>query len=302
MTPGIVELRTRVFGVACHICVENVDNRGDELISLARSELHRLEKKYSAFYSGSLIGQINKHAGGSEFIPLDSESRSLFEFANALWHQSNHQFDPSTGILQSCYSDGLPVKNSKSLLTQRLAHVGWSQFELTADGARLLNKGMLIDLDSCVRPYAVDSVRRIFTNQGVNSALISLDDDLATIGKQPDGANWLVGVKYPKGSGVAIIRLKLNNRGYAIRGDFERCLKIDKERFGSTLSPVDGRPIPGLLGVGVMADSCLEACGAATVAQVKTEQAALKWLEKLGYPWIAIDRQLQCHGLLPSSP
>ncbi len=127
------------------------------------------------------------------------------------------------------------------------------------------------------------------------------DDDIATIGKQPDGANWLVGVKYPKGSGMAITRLKLNNRGYAIRGDFERCISIDKERFGNALSPIDGHPIPGLLSVGVMADSCLEACGAATVAQVKTELAALKWLEKLGYPWVAIDRQLQCHGLLPSN-
>ena len=302
MTPGATELRTRVFGVSCHICVENVTDRGDELISLARSEFQRLEQKFSAFYSGSLIGNINKHAGDSVFTPLDPESRSLFEFANALWHQSNHQFDPSTCILQSCYSDGKPVKNSQSLLAQHLPHVGWSQFELTADGARLLNKGTLIDLDSCVRSYAVDSVRRIFTNQGVNSALICLDDDMATIGKQPDGANWLVGVKYPKGSGMAITRLKLNNRGYAIRGNFNRCLTIEKERFGSALSPVDGRPIPGLLSVGVMADSCLEACGAATVAQVKTELAALKWLEKLGYPWVAIDRQLQCHGLLPSSP
>ena len=300
MTPSKTELRTRVFGVACHIWVEDVDGQGDELITLARSELRRLEEKFSAFFSGSLIGQINKYAGVSDFIPLDSESRSLFEFANALWHQSNHQFDPSTGILQSCYSNGKPGNNFKSRLADQLDKVGWSKFELTEGGARLTKQGVLIDLDSCIRPYAIDSIKRIFTNRGVGSALISLDEDIATIGKQPDGANWLVGIKYPTGSGMAITRPKLNNRGYAIRGDFERCLIIDGERFGTALSPIDGRPIPGLLSVGIMADTCLEACGAASVAQVKTEQAALNWLEKLGYPWVAIDRQLQCHGLLAS--
>jgi thiamine biosynthesis lipoprotein len=301
MSLGKAELHTRVFGVACHICVEDIDNQGNALISLAQAELQRLEQKFSAFHSSSVIGQINRRAGSSEYVPLDSESRSLFEFVNALWHQSNHQFDPSTAVLENCYANHAPVKNSKSLLAERLPLVGWSKLELNTDGALLQNKGMLVNLDSCVRPYAVDSIRRIFLKQGVGGALISLKDDIATIGKQPDGANWLVGVKYPKGSGVAITRLKLNDSGYAIRGNFEHCLKITGERFGNSLSPVDGHPTLGLLSVGVMADTCLEACGAASVAQVKTEQAALKWLEKLGYPWIAIDRQLQCHGLLASS-
>jgi thiamine biosynthesis lipoprotein len=296
------ELHTRVFGVACHIYVEDIDNQGGALTSLAQAELQRLEQKFSAFHSSSVVCQINRRAGSSEYIPLDSESRSLFEFVNALWHQSNHQFDPSTAVLQNCYANHAPVKKLKSVLAERLPLVGWSKLELDASGVRLQNKGMLVNLDSCVRPYAVDSIRRTFIKQGVASALISLKDDIATIGKQPDGANWLVGVKYPKGAGVAITRLKLNNSGYAIRGDFENCLKITGERFGNSLSPVDGHPILGLLSVGVMADTCLEACGAASVAQVKTEQAALKWLKKLGYPWIAIDRQLHCHGLLSSGP
>jgi thiamine biosynthesis lipoprotein len=196
--------------------------------------------------------------------------------------------------------DNGPVQGAKALLQQRLPQVDWSRVEVTDNGARILDSGMLINLDSCVRPYAVDSIRRIFENEGVRSALISLDEDVATIGKQPDGANWLVGVKHPKGTGVAIVRLKLNNRGYSIRGDFEKCLNMHNERFGRALSPIDGHPIPGLLCVGVMANTALEACGAVSVAQVKTEQQALSWLTKLDLPWFAIDRNLSCHGLLPN--
>ena len=298
LTQAKSELRLRALGSSCHICVENIDGQGEELLSLAKAELQRLESKFSAYKSSSIISRLNHKTGGDEYIALDREARSLFEFADALWHESNHQFDPSTEILQCCYADGRPVKGSKAQLASRLAHVGWSKLELIEKGARLLDDATQINLNSCVRPYTVDSIRRIFLDRGVRSAMISLDDDMATIGKQYDGANWLVGVKYPKSSGVAITRLKLNNRGYSMRGDFERCLTIDNERYGTALSPVDGRPIPGLLCIGVMAETCLAASGAALVAQVKTEQASLKWLDSLGFPWVAIGRDFSCYGLL----
>jgi thiamine biosynthesis lipoprotein len=298
MAHGSSEFRLRAFGAACHICVEDNGSQSDAVLSLAKLELSRLESKYSAFNSTSIVGKMNKAAGHSEFIELDGEARSLFEFATALWHESNHQFDPSSIILHSCYSDNGPVQGAKVLLQQRLPKVDWSRIELTDNGARILDSGMLVNLDSCVRPYAADCIRRILASQGVRSALISLDEDITTIGKQPDGANWLVGVKHPKSNGVAIARLKLNNRGYSIRGDFENCLTMHNERFGRAFSPIDGHPIPGLLCVGVMANTALEACGAANVAQVKTEKQALNWLSTLDLPWFAIDRNLTCHGLL----
>ena len=127
-----------------------------------------------------------------------------------------------------------------------------------------------------------------------------MDQDIATIGKQPDGANWLVGMRFPRGSRAAIARLKLNHKGYAMRGDFERAITLDGERFGRALSPVDGQPIPGLLSVAVIADNCLTACSAASVARLKTETNGLNWLENIGLPWMAVDRKLNCHG--PLSP
>jgi thiamine biosynthesis lipoprotein len=132
----------------------------------------------------------------------------------------------------------------------------------------------------------------------VTNALIEMDKDVASIGRQTDGANWLVGIRYPKGPGTAITRLKLNDRGFALRGSFERRVKMAGEQFGRALSPVDAQPLPGLLSVAVIAENCLTACSAANIARFKTEQAALRWLEKLGLPWMAIDRQLNCHGPL----
>ena len=294
------ENRLHAFGGSCHLVVNNSTDHGAELLATAQEEIRRLEIKFSSYEPQSIISRINREAGTGAFTPLDAEVRSLFHYVAALWGESKHMFDPTTRILQNCYNDEGCLRASAEQLRGMLSLVGWRHLEIGEEGARLSEKGMLMDLNSCIRPYAIDSVRKILLQNGVSNALIEMDKDIATIGKQPDGANWLVGVRFPRGKRTAITRLKLNHKGYAMRGDFERAASQDGERFSRALSPVDGQPVPGLLSVAVIADNCLTACSAASVARLKTESAGLNWLENLGFPWMAIDRQLNCHG--PLSP
>ncbi len=298
MTEAKQELRLHVFGSACHLLVEQDTGGSPDVLELAESELARLEVKFASFCPNSIVDSINAAAGTGAFTELDAEARSLFSYVDALWNQSSHLFDPTTHVLLGCYdARGNLLATDKQLLGM-LKLVGWSSLELTPQGARLPLKGMQISLDDCIRPYAVDSIRKLFIKNGVSNALIEMDRDIASIGKQPDGANWLVGVRHPRGPRTAITRLKLNDRGFAMRGNFEKRVSVSGENFGRALSPVDAQPLPGLLSVVVIAENCLTACSAATIARLKTEQAGIRWLEKLGYPWMAIDRELRCHGPL----
>ena len=265
---------------------------------VAIAELERLETKFSAYHPQSVVSRINQSAGTGCFTPLDAEARSLFDFVTALWQESSHLFDPTIRILDHCYDDRGQLKATDGQVKDMLKLVGWSQLQLTDDGALLPHKGMLLDFNSCIRPYAIDSVRRKLVKEGVQHALIEMAHDAVTIGKQVDGANWLLGLRHPMGNRTAVNRIKLNGKGFAMRGDFERRIRFQDENFGRGLSPVDGYPIPGMLSVSVVADTCLDACGAASIARLKTEQAAINWLEKLGLPWMAIDRELRCHGPL----
>ncbi|MEZ5566853.1 MAG: FAD:protein FMN transferase [Halioglobus sp.] len=292
------ELRLHAFGRSCRLVVDNTRGQGQELLALCQEELSRLESKFSSYRPESLISRLNESAGTGAFLPLDAESKSLFDFVNALWNRSKHLFDPTSHILKNCYDDGGRLRASGEQLQRIIKLVGMNHLERNEKGIHLSRKGMVIELNSCVRPYAVDSLRRILSKNGAQHALIEMDHDIATIGKQPGGANWLVGVRLPKGSSVAISRLKLNSMSYAMRGDFEHATLHNGERFGRALSPVDGQPLPGLLSVAVTAESCLAACSAASIARLKTEPAGLKWLESLGLPWLAVDRNLQCHGPL----
>jgi thiamine biosynthesis lipoprotein len=294
------ENRILAFGGSCHLVVNDGTDCGTKQLALAQEEIRRLEVKFSSYEPESIISRINREAGTGAITPLDAEVRSLFNYVAVLWEESKHMFDPTTRLLQNCYDEKGRLLATPDQLRGMLNLVGWRHLEIGKEGARLTEKGMLIDLNSCIRPYAIDSVRKILLQGGVSNALIEMDKDIATIGKQPDGANWLVGVRFSRGTRPAITRLKLNNKGYAMRGDFERAVSQGGERFGRALSPVDGLPIPGLLSVAVIADNCLTACSAASVARLKTESAGLNWLENLGFPWMAIDRQLNCHG--PLSP
>ncbi len=295
------EKRLNVFGSACHILVGLDTSDSPDPLELAQNELDRLEARFASFCLDSIIDSINQRAGTGVFTPLDDEARSLFNYVTVLWDQSNHLFDPTTRVLVDCYNRQGKLLVTEEQLQDLLKLVGWSGLEVTSRGARLPARGLRINLDNCVRPYAIDSVRKLLLRTGVKNALIEMNQDVTSIGKHPDGSNWLVGVRHPKGTRTAIARLKLNDRGFAMRGNFEHRLSIAGENFGRALSPIDAQPLPGLLSVAVIADNCLTACSAASIARLKTEQAGLRWLEKLGLPWMAIDRNLKCQGPLAPS-
>jgi len=292
------EYRGTVLGRPCHIVAKSEDGQPDELVQVAIDELARLESKYSAHHPESVVYQINQRAGTGEPTALDAESKSLFDFVGALWEQSLHQFDPTLQLIHHCYGAGAPVKGYRSRVSQLLPDLGWDKLAIDNNTATLASGSAILDLNSCVRPHAADRAIKALKKAGATSAMVNLDSDYATVGKQPDGSNWLCGIRYPRGKSAAISRIKLNNAGYSIRGDFEQCLVIENERFSRAVSPVDGLPVPGLLSVAVVGAKALDAFGATTVARFKTEPAALEWLSELGMPWFAIDRELNCHGPL----
>lgn len=297
MTPTS-KTRIHAFGRSCQLAVDPRRHDSDALLAQASGELRRIEAKFSSFDSDSVISRINQAAGTGVYTELDAESRGLLDFATTLWSQSNHLFDPSTRLLQNCYAEDGRLRASESQLQAMLGLVGWKHLEVKDSGAHLGKTGMVIDLNSIVCAYAADTIRKLLIKAGVESAWIDLDQDVATLGRQPDGANWLVGVRHPRGERTAITRLKVNSQGFARRGSFERRIDMNGEPYGRGLSPIDGHPVPGLLSVIVIAESCLTACSAAAIARLKTEEAAKQWLDELGMPWMAIDRKFRCCGPL----
>ena len=98
------EIRIQAFGRSCHIVIGDADSRGNELLLQCQEELERVEEKFSSFSPDSIVSRLNQSAGTGYFVPLDPEARSLFQLIDALRDESKRVFDPTTRILQDCYS------------------------------------------------------------------------------------------------------------------------------------------------------------------------------------------------------
>ncbi|MDD5754869.1 MAG: FAD:protein FMN transferase, partial [Methylococcales bacterium] len=101
------------------------------------------------------------------------------------------------------------------------------------------------------------------------------------IGSHPDGKPWRVGIQHPRDKTKVWKTLKLKTGALASSGDYERCMLIDGVRYGHILNPKTGYPVRQLAAVSVVADLCVVAGSAATIAMLK-EKDGEKWLKSLG--------------------
>ncbi len=69
------------------------------------------------------------------------------------------------------------------------------------------------------------------------------------------------------------------------------------KRYGHILDPRTGWPVSGLVSVTVLAEHCLLAGTACTVAMLKGK-AGPQWLEQLGLAWIAVSESGEVLGNL----
>ena len=80
-------------------------------------------------------------------------------------------------------------------------------------------------------------------------------------------------------------------------------VEIDGRRYGHLIDPRTGWPVQGLLGVSVIAGQAVVAGSIASAALLQPAAAALRWLERSGAPYLAVDPELALHGhLRPQAP
>jgi thiamine biosynthesis lipoprotein len=267
-----------------------------QAIDRAELEVRRLEAKYSRYRSDSLTSRINR-AAGSTAVAIDDETVRLLGFADTLWQQSDGLFDLTSGILRRAWDFKSGRLPRQAEIDRLLPLIGWDRVEWDEASICLPRAGMEIDFGGCVKEYASDSAAAVLATHGIQRGLVDLSGDIAVVGAGSLSEPWPIGVRHPAaGASRAVATVSLARGGLASSGDYERCIRIDGQRYGHILSPVSGWPVQGLVAVSVIAEQCLVAGGSATIAMLQPETEALAWLERLGLPWLAVDSKLHCHG------
>jgi thiamine biosynthesis lipoprotein len=160
---------------------------------------------------------------------------------------------------------------------------------------------MELDFGGFVKEYAADRAVELCREHGARHGMVDLGGDLAVIGPHPDGKPWIVGIRDPRAPQSAMASVRLAGGGIATSGDYERAMVVDGVRYTHVLDPRTGSPVTGLRSVSVVAERCLVAGTATTVAMLKGALDGARWLDELGLPNLRMDDAGLLSGTLASA-
>lgn len=256
-------------------------------INRAVAEVDRLDRKYSHYREDSLLAQWCASAGTARVHRVDDESAHLLDVAALLHQQSGGLFDVTAAPLTRLWDGQRGSLPDTTEVERARALVGWRRVHWQRPELRLTRAGMRLDFGGLVKEYAADRAARICQEAGVAHGAVDLGGDLSLIGAHADGSPWRVGIRHPRASG-ALASIDLTHGGLATSGDYERALVVDGRRYCHIVDPRSGRPVDSYASVSVIADGCLLAGAAATLAMLLGIEAGSAYLRELGLAHLTV--------------
>lgn len=253
------------------------------------NDIQRLEEKYSRYRADSYLSAINRVADSGGEIEVDDETAALLNYADACYHQSGGLFDISSGILGQAWKFSETRCPDTFEIQTLLARVGWHKIKWQPPKLAFAQPGMAIDFGGIVKEYAADRAAALCHGMDIHHGVVNLGGDIRIVGPRPDGNPWRIGIQHPRKPDATLQTLTLFEGAMATSGDYARFIMVDGRRYSHLLNPKTGWPVSHLAAVTVVADLCVVAGSASTIAMLK-EQDGEAWLRSLETPYL-------CYGI-----
>lgn len=296
----LFETRFQAMGTACELkCYAADKQQAKQLSTAVIADVERLEAKYSRYRDSSELSRINRCAALGGKCEVDDETAALLDYADTCHRESEGLFDITSGILRRAWNFKSGTLPAKEQIDALLPHIGWQQLRWQRPWLEFPHSGMELDLGGIAKEYAADRAAAICAQLGVGNVLINLGGDIRVVGPQADGSAWRIGISDPQNPAHALCTLELKSGALASSGDYQRSITIDGVGYSHILNPLTGWPIRGLAAVSVVAELCVVAGSASTIAMLKGEHGE-QWLKTLGVAYMCVDSKGTCSGPLNS--
>ncbi len=277
------------MGSPCEIQLYAKDARqAEKAFQAVVADVERLERRYSRYRSDSFLSEINRLATVQGEIEVDAETASLLDYATTCYQESDGLFDISSGLLRQAWNFKSPQLPETEQLQQLLERIGWQKLQWQSPHLRFPALGMELDFGGIVKEYAADRADSLCRTAGIRHGAINLGGDIKIIGPHPNGTPWRIGIRHPRHKQAVLTTVLMFKGAMASSGDYERCLVIDGKHYGHILNPKTGWPVSHLASVSVVADFCVIAGSASTIALLK-ETEGPGWLQSLGLEHLWVD-------------
>ncbi len=223
--------------------------------------LQEMEKRFSLYLPDSEIAQVNA-AAGKEFVSVSEETyRLLFESAQ-ICAESGGLFDITIAPLAQLWdvTGQNPRVPTDREIAAALEKVNYQNllFDEENRSVMLAEEGMRLDLGGAAKGLAAERMRAVAEKNGV-SGYLSIGGNMLVVGKEPDGNDFLIGLRDPRGEASDYFAtVAMDGYTMATTGDYERFFEEDGVRYHHVFDPFTGYPSDGgLIAVTVLAEDGL---------------------------------------------
>ncbi|MCC7253586.1 FAD:protein FMN transferase [Hyphomicrobium sp.] len=253
---------------------------GSDLAPLKRgieAVLARIIDEMSPWEPGSHISRFNAAPAGT-WHRLPDGFFTVLSAALDWAERTQGAYDPTVGASVNLWGFGSEPSRDAVPDPHAVAHArargGWYGVALDRERLSALQPGgLLLDLSSIAKGFAVDEVARHLRSQGIGNLLVEIGGELRAEGAKPDGSPWWVALERPRGAhnadALPETLLALTGLAVATSGDEQRYFDAAGRRYAHTLDPATGVPVThDLVSVTVAAEDCMTADAAATALTV----------------------------------
>ena len=217
--------------------------------------LAEYENRFSLYKEGSDILAINLGAGkgGADVAPQTAE---LIQQALDLSPKSQGSFAISIAPLTLAWdiNSETPRVLTKEEIEPLLPLVNDQLVEVEGNHVTLPVAGMGLDLGGIAKGAACTVAQQVYTEHGVESAILSIGGNIYARGKKPDGSLWRVGFRNPlEGETSYIANFGMEDKVIAVSGGYERYFEKDGVKYIHIIDPRTGMPgVSDIASVGVL--------------------------------------------------
>ncbi len=252
------------------------------------ARLEELERALSTYRTESELSRFNVASAG-EWIAVSPDVVQVAVLSRELARVTGGAFDAGVGGLVTRWGfgpDGVPAAlPTEREIEARRRWVGSATWEVRAEppALRKSHATVALDFSSVGKGYAVDALRRVLREAGLDHFLVQIAGDMWAQAGGSAPRPWRVAVEQPGAPGEHAARLLLADRALSTSGNYRNVIERDGKRFGHVIDPRTGRPVDSpLLAVSVVHGSGAESSGWATGLLVLGADEGLRLAEAQG--------------------
>lgn len=261
---------------------------GDEVTAKLYDEFNRLENDVLSWrVPSSDIAKINDVGSAA----VSGETIDYIKKSIDVSNKSSGALDITIGTLSKLWDIGGQSAKvpSPDEISAALKLTDCRKIKIDSSTVTI-GEGQQLDLGALGKGIACDSAKKILDESDLSGGVISVGGSILLWGGKPEGGDWQVAVRDPRGEQTdAMGVLSVSEGCVSTSGDYERVLTANGKKYHHILNPKTGYPADsGVISVTVVSDSGLLSDALSTACFVLGAEDGMKLLNEFGADGIFI--------------